>query len=501
MSHGSQCIANQRWRIESQILPLSVGHACFWFATLGSRMFLKNILIGGLASFFVALPVFAANADVPVNHSRLIQLYQLQLQGVKDSTLDTRIKNERIRIRGDLDDQINDLINALSRSSTGSDLSLAGVIAQQKAVVNALTTRLDTNAADMELLTREEMFYRENAITASGAEVGRITVSEADLVARKAVFEEQQRSLNFFLSLENDRLSKLQWNQRLQQFSTLFTLLRYAVLFITIVVVERIIRLKFLTRIHSQNARYIAMKLFTGFVYIFTILWILVQLTAQYPGILTSVAILGAGVAISLQDVFKDIVGWVLIVQKRMYALGHRVTIGSYTGDVVDISLLSTTLLEVGNSVTPETARSGQVLAIPNAAVLTQPVLNYSAKSDYVDGELTLVFTFDSDITLLEEMLRGILNEETQQYTERARRQTAGRLKHYYTTHEPLGSRVFFDPVGNGIRATLRFTAPIGERRIVSTRLLKRILSEVRSLTPKIAIVVDPHQILHLGAA
>ncbi len=464
-------------------------------------MQIHKILIGSLLGLLSALPVFAANADVPVNHTRLIQLYQLQLQGFKDSTLETRIENERSRIRGDLDDQINDLINALSRSSTGSELSLAGVVAQQKAVVNALTTRRDTNVADIELLKREEIFYGEEAITGSGAiDMGRITVSEADLMARKAVFEEQQHSLDFFLSLETDRLSKLQWNQRLQQFSLLFTLLRYVVFFFVIVALERLVRLKFLTRIHSQNARYIAMKFFTGSVYIFTLLWILVQLTAQYPGILTSLAILGAGVAIALQDIFKDIVGWVVIMQKRLYTLGHRVTIGAYTGDVMDISLLTTTLLEVTNTVAPETARGGQVLAIPNAAVLTQPVLNYSAKSDYVDGEINLVFTFDSDITLLEELLRSILNEETQQYMERARRQTVGRLKHYYTSHEPQGSRVFFDPVATGIRASLRFPTPIGERRIVSTRLLKRILTEVRTLTPKVAIVADPHQSFQLGA-
>jgi small-conductance mechanosensitive channel len=457
-------------------------------------MFLKRILLGAFLSAFLAAPAFAANADVPVDHTRLVNLYTLQLQGSKDPSLARRIETERNRVRGALDDQVNDLINALSRSATGSELNVSSLIAQQRTVVAALTTRRDGTVADLDLLDKEKVFYLDGALSGSGAtDIGRITSSEADLLARKAVFEEQQKSLDFFLSLENDRLGKLQWQQRLQQFSTLITILRYLILFMIVVAGERIIRLKFLTRIHSQNARYVAMKLFTGFVYAIALLWIVVQVSAQYPGILTSVAILGAGVAIALQDVFKDIVGWVVIVQKRLYALGHRVTIGAYTGDVVDISLLSTTLLEVANTVAPETARGGQVLSIPNAAVLTQPVLNYSTKSDYVDAELNLTFTFDSDIALLEEMLRSILNEETQQYTERARRQTVGRLKQFYTSHEPQGSRVYFEAAGTGIRAALRFPVPIGERRIVTTRLLKRILIEVAAISPKVNIAADPH--------
>ena len=457
-------------------------------------MLFQKFFLSGLIATILVAPAFAANADVPVDYERLVRLYELQLQGSKDSTLATRIENERNRIRGLLDDQVNDLINALSRSDTGSSLTIAGAIAQQKRVVDALSTRRDTNVADMDLLKREEVFYASDTLTGSGAlDEGRITVSAADLRARQAVFEEQRSGLDFFLSLENDRLSKLQWNQRLEQFSLLITILRYVLIFFIIVAIERTIRLQFLVRIKSQNARYVAMKLFTGFVYFFALIWIVAQVSSQYPGILTSVAILGAGVAIALQEVFKDIVGWIIIVQKRLYTLGHRVTIGAYTGDVVDISLLSTSLLEVTNTIAPESARGGQVLSIPNAAVLTQPVLNYSTKSDYVDAELNLVFTFDSDIALVEETLRAILNEETQQYTERARRQTAGRMKHLYTSHEPQGSRVFFDPVAIGIRASLRFPTPIGERRIVTTRLLKRILVEISALK-KVSFAAEPHQ-------
>lgn len=451
----------------------------------------KIILIIG----FLLLPLstHAQSLASSIDHTRLQRLYELQLQGSRDASLPARVTAERSRIRGIVDDEVNDLINALSRSGTGSELNIAGAAAQQRVVVSALNTRREGLEVDLDLLNKEEEYYAGDR-TATGAVLeGRLTSSKAEWMAKKAILEEARASLEFFRSLAQDRLDKFAWEQRLQQFSLLITIGRYFLIFLLIIAAERLVRMQFLTRIRGNNARYVVMKLFTAGVYSVTLVWLIAQISADYPGALTSFAILGAGVAFALQDVFKDIVGWFVIMQKRLFVPGNRVTIGSYTGDIVDINLLSTTLLEVNNAAAPDVSRTGQVLAIPNAQVLTQPVLNYSATSDYVDAELTLLFTYDSDLVSLEELLRALLTQETQQYMERARRQTAVRIKQFYTSHEPQGSRVFLEPEGAGIRVTMRFPVPLGERRIVITRLTKNILAALAK-QPAMKLAVSPHE-------
>jgi hypothetical protein len=41
--------------------------------------------------------------------------------------------------------------------------------------------------------------------------------------------------------------------------------------------------------------------------------------------------------AAALQDVVKDVVGWAIVVQRRLYRPGDRVTLGIHTGDIIDI--------------------------------------------------------------------------------------------------------------------------------------------------------------------
>jgi small-conductance mechanosensitive channel len=59
--------------------------------------------------------------------------------------------------------------------------------------------------------------------------------------------------------------------------------------------------------------------------------------------------VVGAGVAVALQDVLASIAGAFSIGFSKLYAMGDRVQIGDTRGDVIDIGLLRTTLIETGN--------------------------------------------------------------------------------------------------------------------------------------------------------
>jgi small-conductance mechanosensitive channel len=57
----------------------------------------------------------------------------------------------------------------------------------------------------------------------------------------------------------------------------------------------------------------------------------------------------GAGVVLALQDVIASFAGWCAIGFSRLYTVGDRVQIADTRGDVIDISILRTTMLETGN--------------------------------------------------------------------------------------------------------------------------------------------------------
>src|SRR5882762_6163349 len=123
-----------------------------------------------------------------------------------------------------------------------------------------------------------------------------------------------------------------------------------------------------------------------------------------------TIGVVGAGVAVALQDVLASIAGAFSIGFSKLYTAGDRVQIGDTRGDVIDIGLLRTTLMEVGNWVSRD-LYSGRIVRIPNSIVLKGTVFNYSQGFGFIWDEIKVVFTTSSDCRLAREMLLRIAEE------------------------------------------------------------------------------------------
>src|SRR6202030_2269862 len=102
-----------------------------------------------------------------------------------------------------------------------------------------------------------------------------------------------------------------------------------------------------------------------------------------------ALGVVGAGVAVALQDVLASFAGAFSIGFSKLYAVGDRVQIGDTRGDVIDIGLLRTTLMETGSWVSGD-LYNGRIVRIPNSAVLKGIVFNYSQGFRFIWGEITL---------------------------------------------------------------------------------------------------------------
>ena len=449
----------------------------------------------------IAFPVSAQQLRSVTGESRLRGLYSQQIRLKKPSAaLEQQIATERERIRALFDDEVGRLVEALSKSPEGEAPGGVGAYERQRSLVTALQARLDEVKVDSDLLGEEERTIYKNSPLARSTgplEEGRITESYPELLAKRAVLEESARAIESAASLQQDRLQKLGSRQRFEKLSTVAWSLRYLLIVLIIVALERFVRLRFFVQIVDRNRRYFLMKLFTAVTYLAMTAWILATLFDEYPGVATSFAIVGAGIAVSLQDLVRDFVGWLIILQKGMFTLGERVTIGDMTGDVIDIGPLRLTLLEVGNSAHPDDVfRTGQALYIPNSVVLKEAVMNYHRTSDFVEAEMKLTVTHESDWKAAEQILSSLLHEETDTFTERAKRQSQSRTLHFYSAHEEQGARVFMDIGTDGITFTLRFLVPIGGRKSVTTKLTRKILEAFKAHAPKIEMAYVTRRVI-----
>ncbi len=413
----------------------------------------------------------------PAQEAQLIELFRQQLANPEATWVQERIPAELERIRGDMEEEFLQTI-AAPVSDELSETDLTRALDRQRTVVDTLRDRIAERRVDMELLDGEEKRYYLQPVTDTGATGGelRLTESHAELLAKRAILNERIGALESLLALNEERLRKLENDQSLEQLRFLRTAATYGLILLLIWLLERFVRVTFLTRIPRLEVRYAAIKFFTAAVYCITALWLIGVVMGRNPDLLTSFAIIGAGVAIAMQDIVKDILGWMMIRQNHLFTQGDRVTIGSQTGEVIDIGILRTRFLEVGMEGQPVVERTGKVLSLPNSTVLAQAVLNHSSTSDFVRAEMTITITYESNWQRADEILQDVLKKETFQYEEKEKRQYTSRTKMYFIPQQSRGPAVHIDLGADGIMFTLRFSVPIGERRPVVTRLAKEIL-------------------------
>src|SRR5579863_6229228 len=168
-------------------------------------------------------------------------------------------------------------------------------------------------------------------------------------------------------------------------------------------------------RFGRADARYKVRKfvVFTGYLAILLFLAILFE--DRLGRLSFAIGVAGAGVAVALQDVLASIAGAFSIGFSKLYQVGDRVQIGETRGDVIDIGLLRTTLMEVGSWVSKD-LYNGRIVRIPNNIVLKAAVFNYSQGFRFVWDEIKVLFTTATDCQLAREMLLRAAKEAIGEY-------------------------------------------------------------------------------------
>ena len=112
--------------------------------------------------------------------------------------------------------------------------------------------------------------------------------------------------------------------------------------------------------------------------------------------LVTALGILGAGLAIASQEMVGSLAAGLNIWVGNIYRVGDRVRVGDVVGDVMDISLLRTTVMEVGEWVKAD-QYTGRVVTVANREVWINPVYSYTQHWGYLWDEITLPITYESD--------------------------------------------------------------------------------------------------------
>jgi small-conductance mechanosensitive channel len=193
-----------------------------------------------------------------------------------------------------------------------------------------------------------------------------------------------------------------------------------------------------------------------------------------------AMGILGAGIAFASQEVIGSFAGYVNIVTGNLLRIGDRVRIGDVTGDVIDISILRTTVMEIGEWVQAD-QYTGRVVTVANRVVFSDPVFNYTQHWHYLWDEILIPITYDSDWRRAGE----IMLEHGRGYTSRFQAQAQAELRalaeRYPVQETEIEPTLYAVMTDNWIELTLRYVVEAQRRRQVKAQLHRELLHRFES--------------------
>ena len=231
-------------------------------------------------------------------------------------------------------------------------------------------------------------------------------------------------------------------------------------------------------RFGRADSRYKVRKfvIFSGYLVILLFLALLFEDRLGRLGF--ALGLIGAGVAVALQDVLASLAGAFAIGFSKLYMAGDRVQIGDTRGDVIDIGLLRTTLMETGNWVSND-MYNGRIARIPNSAVLKGPVFNYSQGFQFIWDEIKVVFTTNSDYQFAKDMLTRVAKEVIGEYLAEAQISWKAVSDYYETANPSLEPAITLVVNGGNLQFGVSYIVDYTKRTTAQDRLFTKIVQEV----------------------
>jgi small-conductance mechanosensitive channel len=209
-----------------------------------------------------------------------------------------------------------------------------------------------------------------------------------------------------------------------------------------------------------------------------------------------ALSVLGAGIAFALQEVIVSVAGWLAILFAGFYKTGDRVQLGGTRGDVIEIGILRTTLMEIGEWIKGD-LYTGRVVRIANSFVFKEAVFNYTGAFPYIWDELSVPIRYDSDARLARSIIEDTIRDAVRDYTKQGEKAWRELLAKYDVqvdaNVEPMVTMTATD---NWTEYAVRYVVDYKQRRIIKDAFFTRLIGEINKTEGKVGIASSTFQVV-----
>jgi len=215
---------------------------------------------------------------------------------------------------------------------------------------------------------------------------------------------------------------------------------------------------------------------------ILLILLVLIGLPGQIG---TMLGIVGAGLTVALKDFIVAFIGWFVLMGRNGMRVGDWVEIKGVSGEVVELNMFHTVLLETGNW-TDAGHPTGRRVTFTNSFAIEGHYFNFSTTGQWLWDELTVVVPYGRDPhaiadTILKEVTDATAND-ARQAQEEWQRASRGQRGSGISVKPSIAIRP--DSGGVGAQIVVRYVTRASERNALRARLYQsavQLLSSQRT--------------------
>jgi small-conductance mechanosensitive channel len=189
------------------------------------------------------------------------------------------------------------------------------------------------------------------------------------------------------------------------------------------------------------------------------------------PGQLgTFLGLAGAGLTVALKDFITGFLGWFVLMGKNGIRLGDWVEINGVTGEVVELGMFHTVLLETGNW-TDSGHPTGRRVTFTNGYAIEGHYFNFSTSGQWLWDELKIVLPLGQNPYPVVQAIQKQVTQVTTESAQQAEREWHAAQRSGDSSVLSAAPSVNARPVINGVEISVRYITRAHESPIFRAKL------------------------------
>ncbi|MDP8990843.1 MAG: mechanosensitive ion channel [Acidobacteriota bacterium] len=210
-------------------------------------------------------------------------------------------------------------------------------------------------------------------------------------------------------------------------------------------------------------------------VQLLAVLLIVLVLFGPPSQISTIIGLATAGLTVVLRDFIVSFFGWFTLMGKNGIRVGDWVEINGVSGEVIELGLLKTVLLELGNW-TDTGHPTGRQVAFSNSFAMEGHYFNFSTSGQWLWDELEVGLPATGDPYLMAQEIRKLVESETETDSEQAAQDWERVQSRYGVSSFSAKPAVNLRPTVNGLEVVVRYITRAPQRYAVRSKLFQVIV-------------------------